>query len=392
MNSLLQWLETWKGWRTYVAQGAHLLLMAGALCAVIATYFGGITLENGLTLGTVLGVLGQMANAAGAIFQRMATQDVKTNLAELPDDVKTLKSWIDQLQQLLNAKAPPVDPFNSVPNRSDGVGPAATGALLLCLLFTGSALAVQPTAIVQGPKSAEPGEEIILDLSSSEGEPKTYAWRVYPKIQGKKQLTLLEGNKKARLASFPGVYTVTGLVANDDGIDVAEFTVTIPGNPPCPNPPPPAPSPTPVVPTPGPVVPTPTPIVPTPGPVVPNPPNPAPTPDGLPVGEFDSLPSAVLALANTVNSPTRKAEATKLADAFEAIAAQLSAGTLKNPISIVSAIGTAFNGSVPPAWDSAFREKAIEKMKGLYEGGKLPTPDRWAVMLREVNQGLRAVK
>jgi hypothetical protein len=113
----------------------------------------------------------------------------------------------------------------------------------------------------------------------------------------------------------------------------------------------------------------------------------------LPAGEFDGLPALVLALAETVVSPAREAEAKKLANALEAVSSQISAGTLKGAGPIVAAIGVAFNTSVPAgAWDTAFREKAIGKMKAIFEAGKLANPDKWAVLLREVALGLRAVK
>ena len=58
----------------------------------------------------------------------------------------------------------------------------------------------------------------------------------------------------------------------------------------------------------------------------------------------------------------------------------------------MAAIGIAFNGSVPAAWDEAFRSKAIAKLKTLFEGGQLATSEKWAAVLREVVIGLRAVK
>jgi hypothetical protein len=258
--------------------------------------------------------------------------------------------------------------------------------LLSVLLLGGSAWAVPPTAIINGPKAAEAGEELIFDASMSEGEPTLYAWRVFPQLQGRKQLTVLEGGKKVRLASFPGTYLVRLMVANTEGIADHEHQVTIPGPTPCP----PAPTPSPVVPVPVPVPPVPPapPMPPTPLPVPPAP----PMPDTLPVGEFDGLPAAVRALALAVNSPNRSAEAAKLADALEAVASQIAAKSLTGPDQIVKAIGAAFNGAVSPVWDAEFRVKAVARMKDLFVTGKLTSGDRWAAMLREVVVGLRSVK
>lgn len=374
----MQYLALLAGWRTYLANGGSLLIGVAQMLVIGATMAGGVTLENGVLLSATLLSVSQVLRAAGGIFQRMATQTVQQNLAEVADDIAQVRSLIDQMIK----PAAPVTPFPDDPGR-----PVSSGLILFALLLLGgSAWAVPPTAIINGPKTAEAGEELIFDASMSEGEPTLYAWRVFPQLQGRKQLTLLDGGKRMRLASFPGTYLVRLMVANAEGIADHEHQVTIPGPTPCP----PAPSPSPVVPVPVPV-PTPTP---TPGPTpapAPVPPAP-PMPDPLPAGEFDGLPAAVRVLALLVNSPNRATEAAKLADALEAVAAQAAAKTLTNPLSIVSAIGTAFNGSVPAAWDADFRVKAVSKMKALYEAGKLPTPERWAAMLREVVAGLRSVK
>lgn len=249
-------------------------------------------------------------------------------------------------------------------------------------------LAAEPVAIVNGPRTAESGEEVILDASKSEGSPTVYKWRVYPELKGRKQLTVLEGGSQVRLATFPGRYLVRLMVANADGISDQDHIITIPGTPPCPPTPDPTPGPEPTpLPTP---TPTPLPVPPTPLPT-PTPPLPVPAPD-LPPGEFDGLPAAIKALALSVVSPTRAAEAAKLADAFEALGAQLAAGTLKTPISIVAAIGSAFNAASTAAWDTAFRPAAVARMKALYDAGKLSTPERWRAMLIEAATGLRAVK
>lgn len=384
----MQFLAGLAGWRTYLAQGANALFAVGTITAAIATYSGALGMGSGLAFVAVLLATSQLCNALGGIFQRMATQDLKANLAELPTDLVDVEQLVQKVLEAAKAINTPVMP--DVPPRQASSSSIATALIVVGLLLCGSAaMASPPIAIIQGPKSAEPGEEILLDLSMSEGEPMVYGWQVYPKIPNKKQLTIAKDGKTCRLASFPGVYTVQGQVANMEGINTVEWTITIPGNPPCPSPPNPTPAPGPSpVPTPTPVVPVP--VVPVP--VVPVVPVPVP-PDALPAGEFDGLPAAVRALALTVNSPTRAAEAAKLADAFDSLASQIVAvKTLQTPLAIVDAIGKAFNSSVPASWDAGFRAKAVARMKEIYEGGKLATPERWAAMLREVSVGLRAVK
>lgn len=346
---MLTILANWTGYRTYAAHTAQILTVLAAMCTTLTTYAGGITLENGVTATAMLGMLSMTFSGLGGIFQRIATANLQ----------------------------------------------AAVKVSSVLFLLCGSAFGLErsPVAIVTGQRSADPGDEIILDGGTSENDPLQFEWRMVssaPELKGKKQLTPADSGKTCKLASHPGTHVVMLLVANKHGIDFTTYTVTVAGSVYCP--PAPAPGPTPIVPVIVPLVPVPGPVAPVvPVPIVPPAP-PIPAPDALPLGEFDGLPAKVRVLALTVNSATRPAEAVKLADALEAIAAQLSAGTLKSPLSIVSAIGTAFNGSVPKAWDADFRTKAIAAMKTLYEAGKLATPDRWAAMLREVEVGLRSVK
>lgn len=380
----MQFLSILAGWRTYLANAGSLLMGLSQVMVAIATATGGLTLENGVAVSVVLLGLSQVFRAAAGIFQRMATQTVQQNLAEMWDDISQVRQLIDMMIK----PGGPVNPSPPVPFPDDPGRPVSSGLILFALLLMGSsAMAVQPKAIVNGPKVAEAGEELIFDASMSEGEPDLFEWRVYPALAGKKQLTVLDGGKRVRLSSYPGTYLIRLMVANREGISDHDHQVYIPGPSPCP----PAPTPGPVVPVPvpGPTPPNPAPVpVPVPVPVPPVP----PMPDVLPAGEFDGLPAAVKALALAVNSASRTAEAAKLADALEAVAAQIAAKSLTTPDAIVKAIGAAFNQAVTPAWDTEFRVKAVARMKDLYLAGKLPNGDRWAAMLREVVAGLRAVK
>lgn len=377
-------LDWFNGKKTYLAGVAEVLMAISSIATFMVTMAGGLQFENGVKYSAVLIALSAVASGLGKIFQRMATADLKTALASIPDMEPLLLEFVAQLKA---AKPAAPDPFGGADKRP--AVPTVPMLLFAFLLMGAAAQAAQPVAIITGPKLAEPGEEIILDLSQSEGEPTLFKWTVTPELKGRKQLSVLEGGKKVRLASYPGEYYVTGMIANGDGIDAHTYLVKIPGTPPCPPTPAPVPTPPgPVVPTPVVPVPTPTPVVPVPTPVVPTP---TPVPD-LPVGEFDGLPAKVKALAMLVASTNRVAEAGKLADGLEAVSSQIAAGTLKTPIAIVGAIGDTFDGTVPAAWDADFRLKSIATVKALFEAGKLQTPDRWSVLLKEICTGLRAVK
>lgn len=379
-------LERLNGYRTYLSAAATILLSLSSVFAFVGTSFGAISLDNGLTLGAVCGGLALASTALANIFQRAAT-------AKLSDQTQSdLQTLLNQFNLLINNTPPaPVKPdpqLPSFPDRNVTDGSTPIIVFLFMLMFCGSAAAAPPVAIISGPRTAEPGEEVILDASTSEGDPKVFAWRIYPQLAGRKQLTVLEGGKRVRVASFPGRYLVRVMMANEDGISDHDHVVNIPGAAPCP----PAPDPSPG-PAPGPIVPTPTPDPgPAPAPVPPAPPMPVPPPvPDLPPGEFDGLPAAIKALAMTVVSPNRAAEAAKLADAFEVIAAKFAAGTL-TPIESPKAIAEAFNSATSSAWDSEFRKKAVAKLKQVYDAGKLSSPDRWRAFFIEAAIGLRAVK
>ena len=212
---------------------------------------------------------------------------------------------------------------------------------------------------------------ISSDQSIHGCHPDSIVWSVKPDVQ-----KTLSRDGTSLVITTPFVYTeltIQQIVALND--KVASATVLLKSGTPNVNPnvnPSPVPGP-----IPGPVNPTPL------------PPTPLPT---LPVGEFGGLPAAVLGLAGQVVSANKVAEAGKLADAFEALGAQIAAGALKTPVEIVAAVGAQFDAVSSPAWDAVFRVKAVAKMKSLYQDGKLPTPDRWRAMLMEAAMGLRAVK
>jgi len=403
----MSWLTKLSGYRTYLSSTAAILMSVSATLAVIATTFGGLDIGNGVMIAAACAGLAKVCSSLAQIFQRAATATSTADLSILLKEIADLRNQIATLAVIPSPPTPPVDPpLPEFPER-DIRGASLPGKLLgliLCVVLADSleAHAIEPKAIIAGPKVAEAGEEIILDASTSEGEPTVFAWRIYPRLDGRKQLTVLEGGRSVRVASFPGRYLVRVMVANADGISDHDHTITIPGPTPCPPAPEPGPGP-----APGPVVPpVPAPVVPVPGPnpsplpvpVPPVPPTPPPMPVPVPVvpdlppGEFDGLPAAIKALALSVVSVNRSAEAARLADAFEAIASQIAAGAIRTPVEVFGAIGPAFDSATTPAWDADFRSKAVARMQSLYKAGKLSTVDRWRAMLTEAVTGLRAVK
>ena len=171
--------------------------------------------------------------------------------------------------------------------------------------------------------------------------------------------------------------------AKGDVVDLAKLTVPVKDNQPTPPTPPPGPQPGPTPPNPQPTPPGPTPPQPNPGP--------APLPDG----QF-GVAKLVYEEASKVPSPNRAAEASALADQFEAVAAQIAAGTLRNALSISSAIKAAGAKALTTpeanaAWGPA-ADKFGQVIYGFYKAGKFREPSDWATCLREISSGLRAVR
>ena len=101
------------------------------------------------------------------------------------------------------------------------------------------------------------------------------------------------------------------------------------------------------------------------------------------------MAQATLDVVKTVSSANRKAEAKCLADACEALAAQVQAGSLGVPQATVNAMGQALDRCTPATWDDA-RRRLTERIKQLYDAGQLATKDDWQALLLETRQGLLA--
>lgn len=251
------------------------------------------------------------------------------------------------------------------------------GAVMFCSLLTSAAWGEPPRAIIHGPSGGTPGDILLLDASSSTAA-EHFLWKVRPELVGRRTIYVTEAGRKCQVVSVPGTYTLTLAVSNDEGIDLADWVVTIPGNP----------GPQPPVPTPVPIPPGPVP----PRPVPPGPPPPQPAPE-FPDGQF-KIAGDVYRWAVAVNSVSRAADARALAEAANSIASAIAAGTLTTPQKILAALLAANNAALGPRvgdW-KPFGDQYSARLKQLYLAGRLPDNAAWAALLRETGAGLSAVR
>jgi hypothetical protein len=135
-----------------------------------------------------------------------------------------------------------------------------------------------------------------------------------------------------------------------------------------------------------------------PGPVPPNPPKP-PTPDVVPAGEFGIAPK-VADIVRKITDPAKAATGKALADAADAIAAQIAAGTLTGVNDLLTKIGESIKATGNPAWQAAAAEFSKE-LSAVYEShkrdrlavstlGGFKDAAGWSTMMREVAAGVRA--
>lgn len=289
---------------------------------------------------------------------------------------------------LLSPPAPPaVVRAPSPPNPpafTDYVSPIIPPSVMLLALLIPAALdAAPPRAVINGPTTGVPGELLTLDASQSEGDGLKYLWRVQPDVTGRKVIDVCnKDGSRARIASLPGKWTYILVVSNAEGADLLSWTVDIPGSPvpqPQPVPPNPNPLPQPIPPTPGPTP------VPVPGPSpAPGPPTPAP---------LSRFATDVTGWVSLVTSPTRVADAGKLAAAADAVSAQIAAGTARDAKAILAAMLAANNaaGVDIAAW-KPFATKLQAYMTAEYLAGRLSTSDQFVALLHDLAAGLRAVK
>jgi hypothetical protein len=121
----------------------------------------------------------------------------------------------------------------------------------------------------------------------------------------------------------------------------------------------------------------------------------------LPAGEFQ-VAEQVAAIVRKIDSPRRAAESAQLADAAEALAAQIAAGTVPNVTEVLTRIGEGIKGLNSPAWsavasqfaaamETTWKAHSAGRLKLSVTGGLVDKP-AWATLLREIAIGLRSVK
>ena len=267
-------------------------------------------------------------------------------------------------------------------------------ALSLLLLIPTFAAAEPLKAIITAPSQAEAGDDIYLDSTQSEGDIQHRLWRVLPYRENKKQLDLSPGRERPRLIARPGRWTIELIIVSEDSQESRAYhVIDVPGTTlPCPEPNPPGPAPDPPIP------PTPKPEPKPPGPP-PEPPKPPPEPV-VPAGEFGIAPK-IVEVMKAVNTPTKAADCKTVADLCETLAAQIAAGTMRDPQAIVDQIGAATNASptfvpVVPQIGALLQQtiKTYPKLKvnvGL-TGATMVDPPSWQALLKEIAVGLKAVK
>lgn len=362
-------LNMLKGYRTYLASGS------GVLLTIILAILQDARVVDWLASGKEILFLAAIA-ALRAAF------------GPIVDILAAILRQMQNGKPVPQPSGPDFNPFPSAPASDVVVGghlaepfPLSPSAgnplvpLIAFLLIAGTASAASPKAVINGPTTGTAGELLTLDASQSEGENLKYLWRVQPDVSGRRMFRSCGTTGDViHISTMPGTWQYTLVVSNAEGADLLTWTVTIPGNPsPQPNPVPPGPGP-----TPGPS--------PTPPSPHPDPPAPAPSKFGI----RDQIP----VWAASVSSPTRVAAAGRLADASDALAAAVAAGTTSGPAKILAAL-TAANaaalGADLAAWKS-FGVSYSAALSGIYAMGRLKTDADWAELLRETAAGLRLVK
>lgn len=220
-----------------------------------------------------------------------------------------------------------------------------------------------PVPVITGPTGGQPGDLLILDASESSA--KHFEWAVVPTLS-RDRLTIMpiEDGKKCILVSVPGQYTVILAVSTDAGVIMKKHVVTVSDYPgPGPNP--------------------------GPEPKPPEPPRPQPDPE-FPDGKYD-LAEKSYKWAKEVGDP---GTAQSLANNFDSVSAQISAGALKSMLDIQKATKDLNSVSLKgkeDKWGPFTGPLKAELMK-LNESGKLRSFDDHAIAWAEIAQGLREVK
>jgi hypothetical protein len=320
-------------------------------------------------------------------FRKPPTPAPDVNVFSVPTDMEPPAGGVGVLESGLFVEKTP-----------SGATTIGCFALLLCL--AGVSNAAPPKAVINGPTTGTAGELLTLDASQSEGENIKFLWRVTPDVAGRRLFRVCDKDpSRVSIASLPGTWAYTLVVSNAEGADLLTWVVTIPGAPqPQPSPLPPRPGPDVVPPSPSPPMPpTPGPgplPTPTPGPTPPGPRPPDPSPEPPVPVPLTGFAADVATWVKLVISPTRDAEAKRLADACEATASAIAAGAHSGPAAILAAIKAANNaalGASLSAW-GPFAARYTAALGIKYAAGELKTNEQWAAMLNETAKGLRGAK
>lgn len=217
---------------------------------------------------------------------------------------------------------------------------------------------------IKAPTQAAIGE--LVRLESLGGAVNT-SWAIVPESA---DFELVEAGKRAMFsARSPGTWTIVLAGSSGSKVEIATATIRVASGP---GPlPPPGPTP------PGPTPPGPTP----PGPTPPGPTPPDPTPDNTTAALIDRW-------ADAVKSPALAADRKSLADAFDRVAAQISAGVLRssNEIQVATRIeNRKALGANVTAWERFFVTDLAGHLDKLEAAGNVD----WGQVWRDIAEGLR---
>ncbi len=230
-------------------------------------------------------------------------------------------------------------------------------AITLLALSSAIALAAPPTAVINGPQQALPGDLVVLDASGSHAQ--GFAWVLAD--SDKSFLPVDDGKRMVFATASAGRYTfvlVTGQT-NETGqpaIAIARHTITIGDGP--------------------------------------SPPTP-PAPDPLPPGRFNLATQARnWTQSLSLSSAARRRTAQLVAAVFDDVATAIKAGTVSSIPDALNKLVQANQAALTPeefsAWKTTWNPSLQAAMTRLDEAGQLSALGDVADAFREIALGLKA--
>jgi hypothetical protein len=205
--------------------------------------------------------------------------------------------------------------------------------------------------VITAPTEVRIGKLVVLDVSKSSGN--TFKWLVVPETE---DFLVIDNGRRAVFSSgVVGEYMFIIACAINDSVDVQRHIVRVVNTGPTP-----------------------------PGPVTPDDPMP-------PVSPTSTLSKKVSEWCASIQSPTRAADAVKLANAFDSVAARIDAGTLTDPYAIITATAEVSRSALGPNakdWVPFLRSLQAE-LEQRASDGTLSTPTQHAGVWKEIAKGLR---